>query len=321
MIVAGVLFVAASFFMEAPAGADGAFEWTSGATLILLGLFVWIEDLQRKNPSVAARVFARWLRGGLFAFIFACFAQWWMTSDAPTATVGFGKLWLLGGLVWLLFDTTRTWLLISALSRADQPMFPRFVEASEAGWPNQPRYMALREILRKEEWAPTLFLRADDPEGMGGVQLRVYLSQDKRVRLHLYFILLPTGAVSWAGLLESWTKDDQRLVTDNFFLPCGGFYPENWHVKRAVWRRSLETLEKLHRRRMDEAGADWRELEGCTAAEIAAQQRAVEQVNLGMGFLTPPQEREEAGSLTSAGRYLLWKEVLLLNYFGIAGGR
>lgn len=41
-----------------------------------------------------------------------------------------------------------------------------------------------------------------------------------------------------------------RYVTDNLYLPFGGFYPENWLVERLPWRRSLPRLMARHEQRM-----------------------------------------------------------------------
>ena len=40
-------------------------------------------------------------------------------------------------------------------------------------------------------------------------------------------------------------------------------------------------------------------------------------MNTDMGFLLPPYLREEHGKFTSNGRYRVWKEIWLLNYFGL----
>lgn len=316
LLATGLFFLAVAFFTPSPEA------WPAGVALALLGLFICSDALLRRRPSPIGQIAVRWLRAGLFAFVFACLMNWWLQPEPADWRFEFGRFFVFGVLVWLLIDGMRTWLLVSAISRSELALFPRFIaQAEDAGWPNQPRYLALRETLRKNGWRLTTALRSEESEDMGGLHLHAFLSADRQVSLQLYFILLPTGGITWAGLLESWTPDNQRLVTDNFFLPCAGFYPENWHVKRSVWTRSFASLEKLHRRRMKKFGASgWIDLHGCSALDIEAQQRAVEQVNLKMGFLTDPAQREENGSLTSAGRYALWKEVLLLNYFGIARG-
>jgi hypothetical protein len=52
--------------------------------------------------------------------------------------------------------------------------------------------------------------------------------------------------------------------------------------------------------------------------DLNQQQREVERINTELGFLLPHAEREENGKISHEGRYRVWKEVWLLNYFGIA---
>ncbi|HXA81223.1 MAG TPA: hypothetical protein VNV14_08125, partial [Opitutaceae bacterium] len=51
-------------------------------------------------------------------------------------------------------------------------------------------------------------------------------------------------------------------------------------------------------------------------ADLNAQQYGLEQVNTELGFLFPRADREEHGKITYEGRFRVWKEILLLNYFG-----
>jgi len=45
----------------------------------------------------------------------------------------------------------------------------------------------------------------------------------------------------------------------------------------------------------------------------------MEMINTQLGYLQPHAEREEYGKITPEGRFRIWKEAWLLNYFGIAG--
>jgi hypothetical protein len=42
----------------------------------------------------------------------------------------------------------------------------------------------------------------------------------------------------------------------------------------------------------------------------------LEYVNTELGFLSPHHDREDYGKMTYEGRYRVWKEIWLLNYFG-----
>ena len=78
----------------------------------------------------------------------------------------------------------------------------------------------------------------------GGIWLRasVYHNQDNTVRLQVAFVPQENGAITVCYSLSSETKSGRRYVTDNLYIPFGGFYPENWHVDRTPWRRTAPTL-------------------------------------------------------------------------------
>lgn len=313
-MVSGALFLLAPFFAPDLSG-EFLSDHITGVAFLLLGVFVWMNDAQRKSPTPVRLILLRWLRWGLFAFVFASLFQWGVYFLSPEMEFSFSRLLLVGALAWILYDTGYTWLLIGAISRSEMPLFPRFTQDPRPVWPNQLRFFALKDALRKGQWAEASAFKAE-VSGVDALRLRVFLRPDRRVRAGLYFMLQPSGGVAWAVSFDSCTADGQRLVTDNLFLPYGGFYPENWHVRRHPWMRSFARVAALHERRMEEASSQWNELGPETCEEINAQQRELERVNLEMGFLTAPQEREETGSITPAGRYRLWKEILKLNYLG-----
>ena len=52
--------------------------------------------------------------------------------------------------------------------------------------------------------------------------------------------------------------------------------------------------------------------------DLNTQQRELEQVNTELGFLFPYGDREDHGQITYEGRFRVWKELWLLNYFGVS---
>jgi hypothetical protein len=47
-------------------------------------------------------------------------------------------------------------------------------------------------------------------------------------------------------------------------------------------------------------------------------QQHMEVINLELGYLMPHADREEFGKITAEGRFRIWKEAWLLDYFGRA---
>ncbi|HEX2101081.1 MAG TPA: hypothetical protein VHF69_10480, partial [Candidatus Synoicihabitans sp.] len=276
---------------------------------MVVSLVLYQVNQRYSSPVIA--IFNRWLRWFIFAFGAAVIAQDFGWSDRP--------YWLLTVtffLVYFLAETVYRWLEIHALSVSPLPLFPRFsVNASGEEWPTHPRLLAVRDWIRREGLKPVQSLRA---EVAPSLYLRVSVYQDLSAQLRLQVMFLPqaNGGIVVCHSLASRTADGIRYVTDNLYLPFAGFYPENWLVERHPWRRSLKRLIALHRARLLKAHVTLLPWDTDPLADLNAQQHALEQVNTELGFLFPHPEREERGKMTVEGRYRVWKEIWLLNYFG-----
>jgi len=272
-----------------------------------------LYQLNQRYASPVLAIFNRWLRWLIFAF------------GAAKITIDFGwserPYWLLSVtyfVVYFLGETIYRWLEIHALSVSPLPLFPRFVvNASGEEWPTHPRLLAVRDWIRREGFKPVQSLKA---EVAPGLYLRVSVYQDEpgHQRLQVMFLPQASGGIVVCHSLASRTADGMRYVTDNLYLPFAGFYPENWLVERRPWRRSLKTLLSLHRARLQRAGVTLAPWDTEPLADLNAQQHALEQVNTELGFLFPQSEREQHGKMTVEGRYRVWKEIWLLNYFGVS---
>jgi hypothetical protein len=279
------------------------------AAAVLLVLFYL--NLRIASPLLAIPI--RWLRWVLFALLAAETSQRFDLVDRPFWVVAAGAF-----LVWFLLESGVNWLRVSAISLSPLPLFPKFTaNLSGDEWPVQERLLRVREWLRAERYTPVQALKA---EVGGGVWLRVsvYQSPDRLVRLQVAFLPQDSGAITVCHSLATETADGRRYVTDNFFLPFGGFYPERWDVERNPWRRSLPALVARHRRRLAQAGAAAVPWETEPLDDVNRQQQAMEQVNTELGFLLPHADREEHGKITPEGRFRVWQEAWQLDYLGLA---
>lgn len=272
-------------------------------TLLIYGNNTWA------SPMVA--VLNRWLRWILIAIGLAIFVQHMEWSARPF------WVWVVSGfLSWFLLESIFNWLSVKALSQSPMPLFPRFVENSEGGeWPVQKRFIAVRDWLRDQRFEAVQALKSD----LGiGVVLRsiVFRSADKKVRLQVIFVPRQSGVISEYFNFTSIAKDGIRLITDNLSIPFGGFYPANWRVARAIWTRGIERLHRTHRARMANHGGPFEELDGNPREDLNDEQRHIERINTEYGFLFPSHMHDEYGKITSEGRYRVWKEIWMMNYFG-----
>lgn len=286
---------------------------TFGHWVLFFGLLSMSGSyLAFRSASPVLAIFSRWLRWIFVALAFAMFAE----------QAGINRpLWVLvvlGFMLWALIETGYNWLKVIAVSRSTVPLFPRF-RNNEAGdeWPNQASFIRLRDTLRGQGFSKRASLKAEI-EDITVLRATVYESQDKLIRLTVMFV--PTGSsVSTTITIVSETEDGRRLVTDNFFLPYGGYYPENYYLERRPLRRSLNALLHRHMQRMQTIeGSLFAQWEGDPASDINQQQQTLERLNTKAGFLNSLEDQEAYGRISKEGQYRVWKELWLLSYLGIS---
>ena len=282
--------------------------WLLAVTTVLL-LLLYV-NLRIASPLMAIPI--RWLRWMLFTQAGAevCLRSGWI--DRP-----YWVLLALAFLLWLLCESAFNWLRVSAISLSPLPLFPKFIiNASGGEWPTNRRLLKVRDWLRDNHFTTVQALKS---EIGGGIWLRVsvYQNRDNTVRLQVAFLPQENGVITVCYSLSSETQSGRRYVTDNFFLPFGGFYPENWFVDRSPWRRALPRMYTYHLSRLktaEEKAVAW---ETDPLEDLNRQQQQMEQINTQLGFLVPNAEREEHGKITPEGRFRVWKEAWLLDYFGL----
>jgi len=274
-----------------------------------LALFLVLLNRQFASPIIA--IFSRWLRWIVLSMAFAYLVQSFGWSGRP-----YWVLTLSFFLGWFLLETLYNWVAVTALSKSDIPLFPRFSRnMSGLEWPMQNRVTQVRDWLHENRFNKVQALEAD--LGMDlKIRSCVYGNSDRTIRLQVIFIPSRSGMVSTCLSFLSQTESGVRLITDNLFLPFGGFYPENWDVVRCPWRRNPSSLLRLHRKRLEATREELRPIESDPVDDLNHQQSVLERVNMELGFLIPPHLREEEGKISREGRYRVWKEVWLLSYFG-----
>ncbi len=279
------------------------------AVAVLLLLFY--INLRVASPILAIPI--RWLRWILFALFIAETNEQFALVDRPFWVAALSVF-----LLWFLLESGFNWLKVSAISLSPLPLFPRYVVNSGGDeWPTQQRLLRVRDWLRDHGFTHVQALKA---EIGGGIWLRtsVYQGDDGRLRLHTLFVPQENGAITVCYSLATETASGRRYVTDNLYIPFGGFYPENWHVARRPWRRRLARLVAHHRARLALSGETAVAWETSPIDDINQQQQHMEMINTQLGYLLPHADREEYGKITPEGRFRIWREAWLLNYFGIA---
>lgn len=281
------------------------------APAVALLLLLFYINLRLASPLLAIPI--RWLRWILFALFSAQANAQLGWVDRPAWVIGLAAF-----LLWFLIESAFNWFKVSAISLSPLPLFPRYVvNTSGDEWPTQKRLLKVRDWLRDNRFTPVQALKA---ELGGGIWLRtsVHHSQDGTMRLHTLFVPQESGAITVCFSLVTKTATGRRYVTDNLYIPFGGFYPEHWHVERTPWRRALPALVARHRQRLEQANECAEPWDTSPLDDINQQQQQMEMINTELGYLLPHAEREEYGKITPEGRFRVWKEAWLLDYFGVA---
>ncbi len=279
--------------------------------LAAIVLSLLLTQINQRSGSPVPAIFNRWLRWLIFAF---GGAKAWLDfewSDRP-----YGVLVVAFFLLWFLMETLYNWLAIHALSVSPLPLFPRFtLNNSGEEWPTNARLLKIRDWLRANSFKQVQALKS---EVAPSIYLRVSIYQDTEASTRIQITFLPQAnrAISVCYGLSSNTATGYRYVTDNLYLPFGGFYPENWLVRRSPWRRSLVKLVASHKERLIRAKEIVIPWTTDPLTDLNSQQHELERINTELGFLFPRAEREEHGKISHEGRYRVWKEYWLLSYFG-----
>lgn len=283
------------------------------ALVLLLALSLGLTYGSARLGCPLLAIFGRWSRWILISMGLATVITQLGISSRP-----FWALSLFCFLLWFFLETLYNWVAIDALSRSSIPLFPVFRENPRGNeWPASKRFIQLREDLHSLGMSHTASLVAMI-EGDIVMRSPVYETQDKKTRTQILFLPHQSGVVQVSFVITSITKSGKRIVTDNFFLPFGGFYPEDTLMERRLWMRSIRRLMKRHQERVDAIGEELIPVETDPERDLNQQQRDLERENIRMGFLAPAQEREEHGKITREGRYRVWKELWMLSYFGKA---
>ena len=279
--------------------------------LILAMISVLLPILGGRFNVPVLMVFGRWLRWLLFAAVFAFFLWYFELSFRPT-WVHF----ITGLTLWFTIETGYNWIAIKALSHSELPLFPDF-ELNEDGdeWPADKKFIELREWLRSENFKRLSAMKAELFEGTY-LRASVYESADQLTRIQILFLPKRKDGATACYSITTQGKDNRRLVTDNLFLPYGGYYPSGWEMSRKPLIGSLRRLLKLHHKRVIKSTLTPVSFEDEPLEELNDQQRILERLNLETGFLVPRAQQEEEGKITYEGRYRLWKEMWMLAYLG-----
>lgn len=285
-----------------------------GYLVVALALSLFLLSFQiRKTPTFSMVLLSRWFRWILFGLGMAYLLREWNFSSRP--------YWALTPtflLLWILVESIYAWLAVRALSLSNLPVFPSYrATTRDVNWPVEGSYLRVKDEIRSLGFTLREKLVADLGEHMQ-LQSLLYSDEEKRIRLQVIFAPRSTGRPAIFLILTS-KADGVRWATDNVWLPYGGVFPKEWRVDRVPFFTSLKKLLDRHKKSLGKAELDLETFEDDWVDELNGEQEILDRESTDQGILLPRVQRPEYGKLSGEGRYRIWKQILLLNYFGFVG--
>lgn len=257
-------------------------------------------------------IIGRWLRWAFLAMLVGglLYILGWTGYRFPVLVA-------VSALSWFIIETAYNWVVISALSRSELPLFPKF-EENENGeeWPANKSLIDLKDWLSDNGFTRKQAL-ISHLEDLVLMRVSVYENTDQTIRLHVLFLPNSRGNTSVCVTCFTETRNGYYIVTDNVFLPFGGFYPDNWDLERSPWTRSPKRVLERHKARLDAKAEPLMPFVMSPLEQINEDQRIVEELNRDLGFLRTRAEEMDLGRLTPGGKARIWQEIWTLSYLGM----
>lgn len=276
---------------------------------LLVSFYLRFANLYQPTPF--RLVLGYWSRWILFGLVGALFMDLFGVGGRP-----FWVQFSIAFLAWFLIENGFRWMQIKALSHSDYPLFPKYIPNTTGDeWPVHPAYFKLRDWLKEKGFKKECSLKAVIVEPLV-FRSTFYISEDRKTRVQVTFFPRQLRGVTSSLSFSSVTPDHDRVVTDNQYVPYGGFYPDNWFVQRLPLVTSAQSLYETHLKRLQRSGGEFVEFEKEPLDDLNDQIRYLEEINRKQGFLLTHTEYQQSGRLSPEGRYRILKEIWLLYYLG-----
>jgi len=289
--------------------------WIGASALGFFSVAIGSQIFAARQGQPLMEIATRWSRllAVVLGVTYLAFAMEWSLA-ANRSPWSFATVLLIGA---ILLVTIAAWFRVKGFSFEDIPLFPSYFRNEESGeWPTSADHISLREWIRKQGFRQVEFLGAYPfPETF--IREYHFDSKDGRTRLCVSFIPKGIKQLCVSHAASSISADGVRYVTDNAFAPYGGLYPDNWIVDRKPLRRSVAKLLERHQRRIETSGKEFSPWIDLPLEDVKEQHRLLEKANRDNGILNPRSNWEEYGRFSQEGCYRMWKEILLLHYFGM----
>lgn len=276
----------------------------------LCAVGIWgLNRLQRTLPSPVNKAIVRWIRLIGISLFLAVFFQYTLFPN-----ISFWRLFVMGFLIWGLLETAYVWMYILAWDKSELPLFPSIQLCESVEWPANKRFFLIRDWIRQNGYQEIGGLKYYYKDEMLQSAV-VFQSPDKTIRMQVLIVPDATGVILDQIAFISEDVEGNRYITDNIFMPFGGVYPENWKSLRFPAKRKIQNVANKHISILAKTNNACVQILDDPLEWTVETQIQLEKKNIESGFLNEKSSRSEFGKMTGEGRYRIWKELLILNYF------
>ena len=205
--------------------------------LLIASLTLFYGNVHWKHPLIS--VLNRWLRCSLMALSISVIMIELEWANKP--------LWVLTlsfTLLWFFIESIYSWLGIRAMNFSPVSLFPKHTHDASRIWPKTSFYIKLKNWLKDSNFSSALYLKAELVKGLF-IHSSLFFDKANTTRIHVIFIPHKARRITHYFILTSKTPEGEIIVTENAPIPFGGYYPDNWTVRRKPLIRSIGKLYKF----------------------------------------------------------------------------
>lgn len=275
--------------------------------IVLLSINLAVGVINRRPmPLPILSFFGRWLRCAFFSMVIAILIQ----SIVPNRP--YLLLCACGILIYFLAETFLYWIQISLMNSSDLADCRRYVECDNA-WRPEKTLIKLKNKIEARGLKKRASFKCSFEE-FDLVYATLFESQDSTLRLTIAFV--PYADI-WrcAVSVSSISADGKILYTESSLIPFGLLYPPNYSVQRIPLLANPIALLNCHLERFKTQNFTPVPFSDSPIEFLNGQNFEIEKYNRSIGLLSKRDDPENDAYLTPQGKYLVWLDMIKLNYF------
>ncbi len=212
-------------------------------------------------------------------------------------------------LIYLSIESIIYWAAIS-MTDWNEELSKKF-ETSNVSWSAQKRHIKLKDKITSQDFTKSGSFTFESSGET--IHITTFDSSDKLTRLSVFF--LPDGESTYVfSEAESITSNNIRISTKSHCIYSGFDKRKNVDVRLVTLVGNPLTILKIHNKRIKDRLAELTPMPSNILDDFNASASEEIEIAQKSGKLNPKSQWSTDGAFTDAGKYLFWKNVLLMKY-------